>query len=567
MTTRALRLVAASGLACTVASAVAWTNEREREGEVLEFTAKWCGPCQQVSPVVSRLEREGLPIRKVDVDENPDLVRKYRIESMPTFVVLVGSKEIAREKGIRPEVEPIETKLRRLCAMIPARSAADRRRSEQAEEYQQPRKAPPGPTDAGDTLFVALDNSTARKPAEDSKPFFGLFSGKKEAPVARPAVARTQNEDGARRPEKSATPLEASVRIRVHDAQGDNFGSGTIIDSREGRAIVLTCGHIFRRLDKSSSIEVDVFQGERHKTFVGKLWKHDLEGDVGLITIAADGLPACRVLPFGIAVERGLPVETVGCSGGASPTVQKQNVTALNRYLGPDNIECSVVPVQGRSGGGLFNRDGQLIGVCMAADPQSREGLYAGVKTIHTLLDDCRLSHLYRKARSAGAESEPEPPASTVPPRYELAAKERARSDESADVPRMRTAPAGLTTAAAQLVPTSMPAVTGSRVEAQEALGAEVVVIIRPRNGQAGYSKVVMLNRASRRFVEYLSDELSGEDSLEQPVLAASDRAASPAVRQVRRPASEGTLRSLAERASSATIEAYRRQGATAGSR
>ena len=43
---------------------------------LLDFTAKWCGPCREMSPIVSRLERENLPVLKVDIDEQPNLAQK-----------------------------------------------------------------------------------------------------------------------------------------------------------------------------------------------------------------------------------------------------------------------------------------------------------------------------------------------------------------------------------------------------------------------------------------------------------------------------------------------------------
>src|SRR5207342_389065 len=49
----------------------------ETDNVLLDFTATWCGPCQQMSSIVSRLERQGYPIRKVDVDQEPDLAAKY----------------------------------------------------------------------------------------------------------------------------------------------------------------------------------------------------------------------------------------------------------------------------------------------------------------------------------------------------------------------------------------------------------------------------------------------------------------------------------------------------------
>src|SRR5579871_3594896 len=68
-------------LKMVVVSVLGWSGNLD--GVVLDFTASWCGPCQQISPTVSRLERQGYPIRKVDVDTNRDLVRRFNIQSIP----------------------------------------------------------------------------------------------------------------------------------------------------------------------------------------------------------------------------------------------------------------------------------------------------------------------------------------------------------------------------------------------------------------------------------------------------------------------------------------------------
>ena len=38
--------------------------------KVLYFSAQWCGPCKILGPVMSKLQANGMPIQKIDVDEN-----------------------------------------------------------------------------------------------------------------------------------------------------------------------------------------------------------------------------------------------------------------------------------------------------------------------------------------------------------------------------------------------------------------------------------------------------------------------------------------------------------------
>ncbi|HVW01113.1 MAG TPA: thioredoxin family protein, partial [Planctomycetaceae bacterium] len=84
------------------------------QGEVLDFGASWCGPCQRMHPIVERLQRQGLPIRKVDIDQEPGLAQKYRIQSVPQFVLVVNGREVRRITGVTDE-----NTLRQLLSQIP----------------------------------------------------------------------------------------------------------------------------------------------------------------------------------------------------------------------------------------------------------------------------------------------------------------------------------------------------------------------------------------------------------------------------------------------------------------
>ena len=92
----------------------------EPEAMVLEFTApRRCPPCQQIAPTVARLEREGLPIRAIDADSNPSVNAKYRINALPTFLLMIGGREVDRIEG-----KPPESELRRMCERARLANAA-----------------------------------------------------------------------------------------------------------------------------------------------------------------------------------------------------------------------------------------------------------------------------------------------------------------------------------------------------------------------------------------------------------------------------------------------------------
>ncbi|TPP57283.1 Thioredoxin [Fasciola gigantica] len=68
---------------------------------VIDFNAKWCGPCQEMKPIFSRMENQYPDVKfvEVDVDKNYEAAEAYGIEALPTFVFLRNGKKIAQFCG------------------------------------------------------------------------------------------------------------------------------------------------------------------------------------------------------------------------------------------------------------------------------------------------------------------------------------------------------------------------------------------------------------------------------------------------------------------------------------
>ena len=69
---------------------------------LLDFYADWCAPCKAMFPVIEALAKkyEGkLEIKKINVDERPDLAELYNVRSIPT-IVLLNTDGIEDARGI-----------------------------------------------------------------------------------------------------------------------------------------------------------------------------------------------------------------------------------------------------------------------------------------------------------------------------------------------------------------------------------------------------------------------------------------------------------------------------------
>ena len=89
--------------------------------------------------------------------------------------------------------------------------------------------------------------------------------------------------------------INASVRLKVDDEKGHSYGTGTIIDARQGEALIITCGHLFRESKGQGPLTVEMFEatptGARSAgQTVGQVISYDLARDIALELFAQAGL-------------------------------------------------------------------------------------------------------------------------------------------------------------------------------------------------------------------------------------------------------------------------------------
>jgi thiol-disulfide isomerase/thioredoxin len=510
------------------AACAAAFQQAAAETVLLDFTQAGCGPCAEMEPVLQQLATEGVRIRRVDVQRQPDAARDYRVDSTPTYIVIIDGREWARVAGRTSHAVMVEMLEK---AALLARSHAPR--------AQGPRGATVTPVALGDSSQPAASDAqtlASSSPQEGRVvPIQDPFAIRTPPESAAPAAATAR---GAASPAPAvdvAHLIAATVRLSVTDPKGKSTGTGVIVDSRNGMALVLTCGHIFRESKGAGPIEISMFAAgpngaELRGAVAGELYTYDLDRDLALVRFRTESpVTVTPIAPAGTQLEPGAPVTSVGCSHGENPTAWASRITRINRYQGHPNVEAGRAPVEGRSGGGLFNAQGQVIGVCFASDPASDEGLYASLASIHAKLDELQLATVYQSpsVNVAGAQAppanqlavatpdpapRPEPEAIAVrgqspTPAASLALASALPTSGSATAvgPQGASAAAGTTpdpaTAFAGLTPQEQATLEEI---ARRSGGSEVICIISPRSPN-GRSDVIKLSGVSPAFIRALA--------------------------------------------------------------
>ena len=70
--------------------------------EILYFSAPWCGPCRNFKPVMESVSNS-MPVRFINVDENPQLAAQYSVRSVPMLVFLKDGQEADKSIGVLTE--------------------------------------------------------------------------------------------------------------------------------------------------------------------------------------------------------------------------------------------------------------------------------------------------------------------------------------------------------------------------------------------------------------------------------------------------------------------------------
>lgn len=171
---------------------------------LIDFSAEWCQPCKQQEPIVEEVAREldgKLKVVKIDVDRSPQVAAAFRIQSVPTLVVMLGGQIVGGQAGLVPKKVLLEM----VRPLLPA-DAAEIRPDELAQLIAQKRAVAVDIRDAS-------SYGRARIPGAVHIPRDQLEAKKKELTVrdGRVRVLYGRSTDEAK--EAAETLREAGVNV------------------------------------------------------------------------------------------------------------------------------------------------------------------------------------------------------------------------------------------------------------------------------------------------------------------------------------------------------------------
>jgi len=73
---------------------------------IVDFNAKWCGPCRKLTPVLDEIEEllsGKVKVVTIDADENRELLKQYSVSGLPSILVFKAGESVERMTGLVPK--------------------------------------------------------------------------------------------------------------------------------------------------------------------------------------------------------------------------------------------------------------------------------------------------------------------------------------------------------------------------------------------------------------------------------------------------------------------------------
>jgi thioredoxin 1 len=81
------------------------------EAVIVDFWAEWCGPCKMIAPVLEEIadEQSGkLRVAKLNVDDNPEVARRFEVMSIPTLIIFKDGEPKKRLIGAKGKAQLLQ---------------------------------------------------------------------------------------------------------------------------------------------------------------------------------------------------------------------------------------------------------------------------------------------------------------------------------------------------------------------------------------------------------------------------------------------------------------------------
>ncbi len=77
---------------------------------LIDFWAAWCGPCRMIAPSVEEIAEEypDIKVCKVNVDEQPELARRFQVMSIPMLIVMKDGEVVQKSIGAQPKASIVK---------------------------------------------------------------------------------------------------------------------------------------------------------------------------------------------------------------------------------------------------------------------------------------------------------------------------------------------------------------------------------------------------------------------------------------------------------------------------
>ncbi len=494
------------------------------------FTSQGCAPCEMVKPALAELDSAGYPVTTVDIRQRPDWADHFGVDRTPTVIMVRDRKIIGRHAGVigyRDLLQWFSS-----AGYVPQPNAnrigpdQNNGNSTDSSAFNSTgtkvviNETRPSNLDTPQSSSTQPNAARRSLPQPNSKATL-------DSPKSPTTFTSSTMHHGTSTPANSfeQTALAATVKIKVEDETGISYATGTVIHTHENESLVVTCGHVFRDSQGAGEISGEYgFSSQSTSVAQGELIFYDADArDIALLVLKTNGdsLPTVKVASKRATIEKGTDAFSIGCDHGQPPTIRHTRIKNRASYDGAIKYDIYGRPVDGRSGGGLFTDDGQLIGVCNAAVVDVDEGIYTALDTIHWQLAHAHLDHLFQPdfnspASNSFASDASESDSSDFgsPPRpahSDIAqASPAAAPAQSAD---WRTAPSGRPT---PQFPRSVDRPQGNsslvslRSDAPSNANSidgnsEVLIIVRSKD-DSGMAKTITLPNPSHRLIDYLQN-------------------------------------------------------------